>query len=257
VGKLSKRDADRLGFPVFPILWTDPFTGDKSPGFREQGYLPEALVNFLALLGWNPGTEQELFSIEGLIKKFSLERVNKSGARFDIEKAKWINHQFLRDAPTDLLAQYLLKDLKDQDIQADGGKVRQIADAFRERVTLLKDLFEQSKYFFIRPDGYDEKVIRKKWTAQTVELLEIYARRIQEEKEKFDVEKAKSLLNEILEQNNSGPGMIMQALRVAVTGVAGGIDLMLTLEILGPDETAERIRNAIEKLGDQVKEQDG
>ncbi|MBR9999863.1 MAG: glutamate--tRNA ligase [Cyclobacteriaceae bacterium] len=253
VGKLSKRDGDKHGFPVFPIAWTDPFTGEKSKGFRESGYQPEALINFLALLGWNPGTEQELFNIEGLIKLFSLKRVNKSGAKFDIEKAKWINHQFLKDAPTAVLSEQLVQDLKNAGISADKTQVGHVADAFRERITFLNELFVQSKYFFIRPAEYDEKVISNKWTPEAVNVIQTFGSRIEEESGNFDRERAKKLLNEIFEEKNTGAGTVMQALRVAVTGVSGGIDLMLTLEILGPDEVAERIRIAINKLSEQVK----
>lgn len=253
VGKLSKRDGDKHGFPVFPLTWKDPFTGDTSPGFREIGYLPDALINFLALLGWNPGTQQELFTIDGLIKLFSLDRVNKSGAKFDIEKAKWINQQFLKDAPTSTLGQYLMEDLVKSGISADEKKVYQVADAFRERITFLNDLFVKTIYFFVRPTRYDENVVRKKWTKGTVEVMQSYAILLQELGNEIDQEEARNLLNGILDKKSMGMGMVMQALRVAITGVAGGIDLMMTIEILGAGEVAERINISINKLSDQVK----
>jgi len=254
IGKLSKRDGDKHGFPVFPLSWSDPFTGETSSGFREGGYLPEALINFLALLGWNPGTEQELFNIDGLIKLFSLERVNKSGAKFDIDKAKWINQQYLKDAPVQLLANRLMEDLKKEGISADIHKVNSIADAFRERITFLNDLYPKCKYFFIRPEKYDENVINKTWKKQTVDVIESFSHRIKKIPDGFDIMQARNILNEITDNRNVGIGMVMKALRMAVTGETGGIDLMLTLEILGAQEVAERIRIAIERLSDQVRE---
>ncbi len=254
VGKLSKRDGDKHGFPVFPLAWTDPFSGGTSSGFRESGYLPEALINFLALLGWNPGTEQELFNIDGLIKLFSLDRVNKSGAKFDIEKAKWINQQFLKDAPTSTLGGSLMKDLKTKGISAEEKIVYQVADAFRERITLLTDLYPKTIYFFKRPIQYDENVIKKKWTREVVDVIQAYASCLEGQENEINHEKARNLLNEILDKKNIGMGMVMQALRIAITGVSGGIDLMLTIEILGAHETAERIHIAVDQLADRVKE---
>ncbi len=253
VGKLSKRDGDKHGFPVFPLAWTDPFSGDTSSGFRESGYLPEALINFLALLGWNPGTEQELFNIDGLIKLFSLDRVIKSGAKFDIEKAKWINQQFLKDAPTSILGESLLEELQKAGISADEKKVYQVADAFRERITFLNDLYPRTIYFFIRPSHYDENVVKKKWTREAVEVIGSFASLLMEHENEIDQQKARNLLNEILDKKNTGMGVVMQALRLAITGVTMGIDLMLTIEILGAHEVAKRIKNAINELSDDVR----
>jgi len=254
IGKLSKRDGDKHGFPVFPLAWTDPFTGDTSSGFRESGYLPEALINFLALLGWNPGTKQELFNIDGLIKLFSLDRVIKSGAKFDIEKAKWINQQFLKDASISTLGESLMKDLRKEGISADEKKVYQVADAFRERITFLTDLFPKSVYFFKRPVQYDENVVNKKWTRETVEVLQAYAILLEEQNHEINHEIAGNLLKEILDKKGIAVGRVMQALRVAITGVSGGIDLMLTIEILGAHEVAVRINIAVDTLSDRVKE---
>jgi glutamyl-tRNA synthetase len=254
IGKLSKRDGDKHGFPVFPLAWTDPFTGDTSSGFRESGYLPEALINFLALLGWNPGTKQELFNIDGLIKLFSLDRVIKSGAKFDIEKAKWINQQFLKDASISTLGESLMKDLRKEGISADEKKVYQVADAFRERITFLTDLFPKTVYFFKRPIQYDENVVNKKWTRETVEVLQAYAILLEEQNHEINQEIAGNLLKEILDKKGIAIGRVMQALRVAITGVSGGIDLMLTIEILGAHEVAVRINIAVDTLSDRVKE---
>jgi glutamyl-tRNA synthetase len=253
-GKLSKRDGDKHGFPVFPLVWTDPFSGDSSNGFRESGYLPEALINFLALLGWNPGTEQELFNIEGLIKLFSLDRVNKSGAKFDIEKAKWINQQYLKDAPISVLGEYLNKDLNKHGISVEGQYVDRVADAFRERITLLTDLYPKTIYFFKKPVQYDDHVIKKKWTIEAVEVISAYSDRLKKHDEAIDHETAKKLLIEIIDKKNIGMGIVMQALRVAITGVPGGIDLMQTIEILGAHEVAERIDRAVIELSERIKE---
>jgi len=253
-GKLSKRDGDKLGFPVFPLCWTDPFNGEKISGFREQGYLPEALINFLALLGWNPGTDQELFTMDGLIKKFSLERVNKSGARFDIEKVRWINQQYVKDAPTTILSDQLMKDLNKAGISADMSKVERVADAFRERITYPSDIYYKSLYFFSPPGKYDESIIKKSWTRETVDVLQEYAQQLKSLSKGFNQVEAKNFLTNILDIKNVSVGKVMQALRVAVTGEGGGIDLMLTLEILGPQEVAERIELALNKLANQVRD---
>ncbi len=252
-GKLSKRDGDKHGFPVFPIEWTDPVSGDKSMGFRENGYLSAAMVNFLAFLGWNPGTEQELFSIEDLIKEFSIERVNKGGAKFDIEKAKWYNQQYIKLlADTDMGA-YLYNELSHNGIEADLEYVTRVAIAFKERITFLHELYGISSYFFIRPETFDEKVIRKKWTSVNVEFLSNYAAELNKEYVKFDADLAKRIMQPILDKMGIGMGSVMQILRVSVTGVTSGIDLMYTIELLGQEEVSKRIEIAIERLTDFVK----
>ncbi|MFO7258727.1 MAG: glutamate--tRNA ligase, partial [Bacteroidota bacterium] len=156
-GKLSKRDADQMGFPIFPLDWTDPATGEKAIGFREAGYLPEALVNFLAFLGWNPGTEQELFTLDDLIGSFSLERINKAGARFDIQKAQWYNQQYLRRKSPETLASYLLDSLAVEGIACPREKAIAIAGLMQDRITFPREIWEQGKYFFRPPESYDEK----------------------------------------------------------------------------------------------------
>ncbi len=252
-GKLSKRDGDKHGFPVFPLDWTDPLNGEKSSGFREQGYLPEAMINFLALLGWNPGTDQELFNRDGLIKIFSLERINKSGARFDIEKARWINQQYLKDAPTAMLGDQLMKDLHHAGIVADKSRVERVADAFRERITYANDIYPKSLYFFSPLKEYDESVIKKCWTRDTVEVLQEFAKRLKAMSNGIKQAEAGNILTHILDIKNVGKGKVMQALRLAVTGVGDGIDLMLTIEILGAEEVSKRIELALYKLTDKVQ----
>jgi len=252
-GKLSKRDGDKHGFPVFPIAWIDPQSGETSMGFREKGYLPDAMVNFLALLGWNPGTEQEIFEMDELIKAFSIDRINKAGAKFDIEKAKWFNQQYIKLMPDAELGSYLYSDLLNKGIKAEKDYTLRVASAFRERVTFLHELYEKSIYFFIRPESYDEMVVKKKWTAQTVGFLKQYAIDLRKNNGGFSREIAKEMIIHILEDLNISLGAIMPVLRVVVTGESAGIDLMETIEILGTEEVSCRIDLAIDKLSSLMK----
>ena len=252
-GKLSKRDGDKHGFPVFPIDWMDPGTGDISIGFRERGYLPEAMVNFLAFLGWNPGTEQEIFRMEELIKEFSIERVNKAGAKFDIEKAKWYNQQYIKTIPDEDIGAYLNDEIIKKGIKSDLNYVTKVAIAFKERITFLHELFGISSYFFLRPETYDEKVIKKRWTTTNVDFLTQFAGELKNPFDLFDADTIKNTMQQILDRMKINMGSIMQVLRVAVTGVASGIDLIYTMELLGHKEVSERIEIAIDKLADFVK----
>lgn len=252
-GKLSKRDGDKHGFPVFPIDWIDPVTGDKSPGFREKGYLPEATVNFLAFLGWNPGTEQELFGMNDLVKEFSIERVNKAGAKFDIEKAKWFNQQYIKLIPDDDIGAYLNDDIKKRGINADQDYVTRVAIAFKDRITFLNELRGISSYFFLRPETYDEKVIKKRWTTTNVEFLGNYAAELNKTYEKFDENTAKGVMQQIIDRMGISMGSVMQVLRMVITGITSGIDLFYTIELLGHIEVSNRIEIAVDKLSDFVK----
>jgi glutamyl-tRNA synthetase len=246
-GKLSKRDAMRLGFPIFPLAWKDPHTQEETPGYREAGYLPEALVNFLALLGWNPGTEQELFSMEQLIAAFSLERINKAGARFDIQKAQWFNQQYLRSKPAETLAQMLTAAAAAENVVCHQAKALQIAAALRERITFPADLWTQGAIFFKAPRQYDETVASKKWTAEAARGLALLAASLAE-KDTITAGEAKALIEKTAEQAGVKTGAMLPALRLAITGGAGGPDLMLTIEILGGRETAARIANALQQI---------
>ncbi|MCD4731614.1 MAG: glutamate--tRNA ligase, partial [Bacteroidales bacterium] len=166
-GKLSKRDGDRLGFPVFPLEWKNPQTGEISSGYRESGYFPEAFINILAFLGWNPGTEQEIFSMAELIQTFSLERVGKAGSRFDPEKARWYNHQYLINRSNDELAQLYQPILKEKGFSANDDFVAKLVELIKERANFVKDFWEQSFYFFEAPVEYDAKMIKKGWKVNT------------------------------------------------------------------------------------------
>lgn len=246
-GKLSKRDADKMGFPIFPLNWTDPASGELAQGFRERGYLPDALINFLAFLGWNPGTEQEIFSMEQLIAAFSIERIGKAGARFDIQKAQWFNQQYLKNKPdSDLIAGFM------DSVAADGHnctleKAGKIIHALKERVTFPQDFREQGKIFFVAPTSYDSQLVGKKWNADAVKVLSAYADELQAAPV-ISAESAKALLESVAMKLNIKPGQILQVLRMTITGGSSGPDLMATLEILGNAETARRIRSAIQNI---------
>ncbi len=246
-GKLSKRDGDKFGFPVFPLEWQDPFTGEKSIGYREKGFLPEAFINFLAFLGWNPGTQQELFTIPELIEAFSIERIGKSGTKFDWQKARWFNEQYLRAKPDEELAQYLLQALQERSIPCSFEQAVKICGIMKERVTLPGDFWQESAYFFEAPTDYNEKVASKKWNSQSVAVFEEFKNALPS-LETYNADTVKELLNAVLERQGMKIGQVMQALRLAVTGLEAGPDLMQIIEIIGAEETKARIENAIVKL---------
>jgi len=246
-GKLSKRDADKAGFPIFPLNWTDPKTNESSKGFRENGYLPEALLNFLAFLGWNPGTEQEVFSMKELIDAFTLERIGKAGAKFDIHKAQWFNQQYLRAKSDEELSVYLFDSLKKENIDCSKEKAMLVCKAMKERVTYPQDFWEQGKFFFLTPTQFDEQLIGKKWNDEVVKFLSAYCDEIKSQSS-INAENAKALLDKTSQATNIGSGKVMQMLRVALTGNSSGPDLMLTIEIIGKDETAKRISYALDNF---------
>ncbi len=246
-GKLSKRDADMGGFPVFPLEWTDPITGSKSIGFKQEGYLKEAVVNFLAFLGWNPGTEQELFSMDELVDAFTLERIGKAGAKFDINKAKWFNHEYLKKQNIEATVTQFLEIAIEKGITISKEKALEICELFKERVTFVKDIFAECDFLLNTPKTYEEASIAK-WTPEASAVFAAYAKEITNI-QVFDVENAKNLLNSICETQNVKMGKQMAALRLAITGSLTGPDLMKSIEILGANETKIRIENAISVLG--------
>ncbi len=251
-GKLSKRDADAGGFPVFPIDWKDPESGDIWKGFREAGYLSEAVLNFLALLGWNPGTQQELFSMEELIELFSAERIGKSGTKFDIQKAMWFNQQYIKAKPNNELAGYLLKELEQRGMNVEERKAEKVVELMKERVVFPTDFWREASFFFEIPADYDAKVVQSKWTAEAVEVIADFGRELAQT-DVATADKAREVLNNVLERKNMKIGKVLQALRLAITGKGAGPDLMEIVEVLGRDETADRIEKAIATLSDQVK----
>lgn len=250
-GKLSKRDADQMGFPIFPLDWIDPATKEKATGFREAGYLPEALINFLAFLGWNPGTTQELFSLDELIAAFSVERIGKAGTKFDIHKAQWFNQQYLRAKSNEQLAGCLLESLLKENITCSEEKAAKIASIMKERATFPKDLWEQGKFLFQAPTSFDENVASKKWNDDAVKVLTAYKAELPK-LTSFDAPTAKATLEKVTANLGIGTGKILQALRLSVTGAGAGPDLMMVMEILGKDEVVKRIDYAIKTLNVKV-----
>lgn len=246
-GKLSKRDADRMGFPIFPLSWKDPETDEVTIGYKEAGYLPDALLNFLAFLGWNPGTTQEIFSLEELIKAFSIERIGKAGAKFDILKAQWFNQQYLRAKPDDELTGFLLASLNVENIECTREKAIKIVSVMKERVTFPQDFWLQGKFFFFAPEKYDEAVAGKKWNDEAVKVLSVYRDAIAA-LDVTDAVTVKSTLDSVTAALNIGTGKILQALRLAITGQGGGPDLMMIMEIIGKDEIISRIDHALKTL---------
>lgn len=249
-GKLSKRDADAMGFPVFPLDWKTA-EGDTWMGFREQGYLSEAVTNFLAFLGWNPGTNQEIFSMDELIQTFTVERIGKSGTKFDINKAKWYNQQYLKNKTADELRPYLEKELATRGIKAEAASLNKICDLLKERLVFAQDLWNEGKFFFEAPAAYDEHVITSKWTQEAVAVISAYVDAL-EGAEDITAENAKALLNAVLEKQGVKMGKVLQALRVALTGVGQGPDLMFIIEVLGKNESVSRIQAALAALNNKV-----
>jgi len=246
-GKLSKRDADKMGFPIFPLNWTDPTSGELAKGFRENGYLPEAMVNFLAFLGWNPGTEQEIFSINQLIEAFTLERIGKAGAKFDIQKAQWFNQQYIRSKSDEELMAYLISALTRENIETTIEKAKKIISILKERVIFPNDFWEQGKLFFIAPTSFDEQIVSKKWNDDAVKVLQVYKQEIKL-REPLTAVTAKELLEKVTASLGIKTGQILQILRLTLTGGSSGPDLMMTIEILGNTEVEKRISYALETL---------
>lgn len=247
-GKLSKRDGDKLGFPVFPIRWENKELNESASGFREEGYLSDAFLNFLAFLGWNPGTEQEIFSLEELIETFSVERIGKSGTKFDIEKAKWYNEQYLRSKSDEELAKFIIEDAAKEEIAVSHDLAEKAARLTKGRATFPRDLWLESR-FLIKPlEGFDQEIASKRWNKDAITFLSNYAGKLDNYSGEFTSVSAKELLNEIASEEGIKLGKVMQAVRLSVTGSGVGPDLMEVFVILGAKEVAERIRFALETL---------
>ena len=250
-GKLSKRDGDRLGFPVFPLQWKDPVTGEISSGYREKGYYPEAFVNMLALLGWNDGTEQEIFSMDELIGHFSLERIHKAGAKFDPEKAKWINQQYFRMQSNEEIAERFLATIKDNTaIPATRLTTEFATEAVRllkEKIYFENELWNAGHYLFIAPDELDQQILSKKWNASAnsffTELINIY-----NSTEDWNVLALENRFKEAATEQGINPGSMMQLFRVIVSGTGAGVALFDMVVLLGKEEVCQRIRYALDKI---------
>lgn len=249
-GKLSKRDGDRLGFPVFPLEWHDPASGNISSGYRESGYLPEAVVNFLALLGWNPGDDTEIMSIDQLIDKFSFGHCSKSGAKFAFEKGKWFNHVYLQEMPDARLAELFKPVLRDHGVDPDGFSDQYIARAVgmvKGRIDFVKDLWAQASFFFVRPTSYDPKAVKKRWSEETPAIMEQLIRQI-EALDDFSSSAAEAPILEWITSNGYHMGNVMNAFRLAVVGECKGPHMFDITELIGRDETVRRIHLAIERI---------
>ncbi len=246
-GKLSKRDGNKMGFPVFPMAFTDPETGEVWHGYKEDGYFPEAFVNMLALLGWNPGEgdDREIFSMEELIELFSLERVKKAGARFDPEKTKWFNHKYLQMKPDEEVAELMQEFLDREGLSCERQKLVRISGMMKERVNFVAELFEECRFFFEAPKEFVEKDVKKYWKAETVPLMEeFYA--LLEAQPHLDRESCDPVISEWLAPRELGYGKVMNPFRVAIVGAARGPHLLDVAEIIGKEETLSRLRHAIE-----------
>jgi glutamyl-tRNA synthetase len=247
-GKLSKRDGDRLGFPVFPLEWNDPNTGEKSRGYREDRYFPEAVVNMLALLGWNPGTEQELFSMEELIDAFSIERVGKSGSKFDIEKAKWFNQQYLRRYSDAELADMFVPILKEHNIEKISKEyLVSVIGLIKDRADFVRDFWEQGWFFFKPPQQYDEQVMKKRWDESVPMIMKLLSQKIGDISN-WNPIVIKETLMQFITENNLNTGQIMNCLRLLMVGASIGPDLAEMMAVLRKGEVVKRIGNGELKI---------
>jgi len=244
-GKLSKRDGDQLGFPVFPIEWNNG--DDVFRGYREDGYFPEAFINMLALLGWNPGTEQEIFTMKELISSFSLERVGKSGSRFDPDKTKWFNHQYLIKKTGKELAILFNAELKNRGISPEITTVERICEMLKERVNFVSELWDEAYFFFVSPSEYDEKFLKKACKEDTAQLM-MKLVSILETIDDFSSENSEAIVKKWLEADEIGFGRVMSPFRLALVGAGKGPHVFDIAEIIGKEETLKRIKLLIEFL---------
>lgn len=242
-GKLSKRDGDRLGFPVFPLEWKDPQTGDISSGYRENGYFPEAFINMLAFLGWNPGTPQEIFSLDELVEAFSFERVGKSGSKFDPEKTKWYNQQYLRAKSGEELAVLLKPHLK-QDVEL--SYLAKVCELMKERASFINEMTEDD-YFFASPTSFDEQTINKKWKENTPQIMEELVAKFESVND-FSAANVEEAFKGFLAEKELGMGAVLPNFRVLVTGKGMGPSMFQISELLGKEETINRMKKGLGEL---------
>jgi glutamyl-tRNA synthetase len=247
-GKLSKRDGDKMGFPVFPLQWTDPFSGELSKGYREDGYFPDAFINMLAFLGWNPGTEQELFSMDELIQAFDLEKVGKSGSKFDPEKTKWFNHQYMLQKSDEEIAALFNVFLLQKGITADVAFVTRVVSMVKERAIFIPEIWEQGHYFFEAPTAYDEQSVKKRWKEGVPEMMNEIHRLFSDYSGAWEALLIKEQFSDFVNSKGWGFGLIMNALRICLVGAAMGPDLFEIGEMIGKKELLERIEKAVSTL---------
>lgn len=247
-GKLSKRDGDRLGFPVFPLEWTDPKTGETSSGYRESGYLPEAVVNFLALLGWNPGNDEELLSMDDLVRLFDLTKCSKAGAKFDYVKGQWFNHEYILNSDDEKLAPTFADILRDNGIEAPMESVVRVVGLMKGRVNFVKELWPLCRFFFVAPTTYDEKTAKKRWKDFSARQMSELAALL-EALSDFSMAAQEEAVNAWLAENDYKMGDVMNAWRLTLVGEGKGPHMYEISSFLGQAETLKRMRRAIEILG--------
>lgn len=247
-GKLSKRDGDRLGFPVFPLEWTDQKTGETSSGYRESGYLPEAVVNFLALLGWNPGNDEELLSMDDLVRLFDLTKCSKAGAKFDYVKGQWFNHEYILNSDDEKLAPTFADILRDNGIEAPMESVVRVVGLMKGRVNFVKELWPLCRFFFVAPTTYDEKTVKKRWKDFSARQMGELAALL-EALSDFSMAAQEAAVNAWLAENDYKMGDVMNAWRLTLVGEGKGPHMYEISSFLGQAETLKRMRRAIEILG--------
>jgi len=248
-GKLSKRDGDKLGFPVFPLDWKDPFTGEMSSGYREKGYLPEAVINFLALLGWNPGDDQEVMSMDELIQKFSLDRVGKSGTKFDYQKGIWFNQIYLRKKPTLELLPSVKKRLAEEKLSTlySDEVLAHIIELLKDRVSFVQEFVTLGIYFFKTPESYDAKMAQKQWHADSEKFVTVFAGAL-EKTENWKAPELESIFKQTAESLQLQNGKVMPVLRLVMTGMSFGPGVFEIMEVIGRKESIHRLHIAPKAL---------
>lgn len=247
-GKLSKRDGDRLGFPVFPLEWHDPKTGDVSSGYRESGYFPEAVVNFLALLGWNPGTEQELFTLDELVEAFDIHKCSKAGARFDYQKGIWFNHEYMLKKSNEEVANLFAPIVANNGVDETMERITKVVAMMKDRVNFVKELWPLCSFFFIAPTEYDEKTVKKRWKVDSAKVMGELAD-VLEGIDDFSVEGQEPVVMKWVEEKGYKLGDVMNAFRLTLVGIGKGPGMFDISAFLGKEETLKRMRKAIEVLG--------
>ena len=247
-GKLSKRDGDRLGFPVFPLEWHDPKTGDVSSGYRESGYFPEAVVNFLALLGWNPGTEQELFTLDELVQAFDIHKCSKAGARFDYQKGIWFNHEYMLKKSNEEVANLFAPIVANNGVDESMERITKVVAMMKDRVNFVKELWPLCSFFFIAPTEYDEKTVKKRWKADSAKVMGELAD-VLDGIDDFSVEGQEPVVMKWIEEKGYKLGDVMNAFRLTLVGIGKGPGMFDISAFLGKEETLKRMRKAIEVLG--------
>lgn len=246
-GKLSKRDGDKLGFPVFPLEWKDPKSGEISSGYRESGYRPDAVLNLLALLGWHPSDNREMFTLDELCQEFSLDRVSKSGAKFDQNKAKWFNHQYILKAPISDLTDKVMEDAETRFPGTERNYVQKVVELMREKVNFTTEILDAGSFFFTEPESYDDKVVRKKWKNDIPQMISELSSAFND-LGNWSADEIQSCFSSFAESKDKSAGSLMQPLRVSVSGEGGGPPIFEMLEVLGKETVVSRMQNAVETL---------